>query len=397
MLHTLGFYDGRCLDPSGGFFQGLRDDGTLDDPHRRDLVASARFVCTHAMAARHLPEHGRAAAWREAAAHGLRFLQDVHRQPDGHHAWRLRWDGRQAEVLDATPRAEGLAFVLLAQAHAALADVPGAREALAATRAALDSAWWRPDEGLYATEQAPDGTLSPYRAQRSNLRACEALLTAHLATGDDAHVERAAAIADEITGALAARTQGLVWEHHARGADGRWTPRLDGRDDVAQPWGFRTGHQAAWARLLLAIERARPEPDEGGPRVHRARALFAAAVQHGWDRRHGGLVHTFGPHGSPATDASMHVVDARKRHAVQAEALAAAAVLAERTAEGHYWDWYDRLWGTVWTSFVDHQHGGWHASLKADLSPGDDPGEPVGKADQRPIAACFEVLAVLER
>ena len=78
IARTIGFYDGRCLDPSGGFFQSWRDDGTVLDARTRHLVGSTRFVITHAMALRALPGHPRAAAWREAIRHGLRFLHSAH-------------------------------------------------------------------------------------------------------------------------------------------------------------------------------------------------------------------------------------------------------------------------------------------------------------------------------
>ena len=41
---TLSFYDGRCLDPSGGFFHFFKDDGTVYDRRTRHLVSSTRYV-----------------------------------------------------------------------------------------------------------------------------------------------------------------------------------------------------------------------------------------------------------------------------------------------------------------------------------------------------------------
>jgi len=48
--HTLAFYDARCVDASGGFFQFFKDDGTVYDRRTRHLVSSTRFVFNHAMA-----------------------------------------------------------------------------------------------------------------------------------------------------------------------------------------------------------------------------------------------------------------------------------------------------------------------------------------------------------
>ena len=65
--HTLAFYDGRCLDPSGGFFHFFKDDGTVYDRRTRHLVSSARFVFNHAMAWRRFGSPG----YQERVRHGL--------------------------------------------------------------------------------------------------------------------------------------------------------------------------------------------------------------------------------------------------------------------------------------------------------------------------------------
>ena len=44
IVDTMAFYDGRCLDPSGGFFHFFKDDGTVYDRTTRHLVSSTRFV-----------------------------------------------------------------------------------------------------------------------------------------------------------------------------------------------------------------------------------------------------------------------------------------------------------------------------------------------------------------
>ena len=42
--HTLSFYHPRAIDPSGGFYHFLKDDGTVFDAHTRHLVSSTRYV-----------------------------------------------------------------------------------------------------------------------------------------------------------------------------------------------------------------------------------------------------------------------------------------------------------------------------------------------------------------
>jgi mannose/cellobiose epimerase-like protein (N-acyl-D-glucosamine 2-epimerase family) len=221
------------------------------------------------------------------------------------------------------------------------------------------------------------------------MHACEALLAAYDVTNDARYLDRAAGIAQGVVQRLAAAHGGLVWEHYR--AD--WSPDPDfHRDDTSdafRPWGIQPGHLAEWAKLLLALERELPGLELENWLWHRARQLFAAAVEHGWDRSHGGLVYTFGP--------DFAVRDAHKHHWVQAEAIAAAAALGERTVEGGYWDWYDRLWGYAWNQFVDHRHGAWYCRLDAKNHKLDDRKSPAPKTDYHTLGACYEAIDALER
>jgi mannose/cellobiose epimerase-like protein (N-acyl-D-glucosamine 2-epimerase family) len=385
ILDTMSLREGRSRDPSGGFFQFFHDDGTVSDRETRELVGSACCVVNHAMAARHFgrPE------WREATRHGLRFLRDAHRDADtGGYAWQVRWHGAggnygERDVLDATNRCEGLAFVLLAHAQALRADIEDARLGLHETFGLLEQHFWEPAHGLYADEASADWKLAPYRGQNANLRACQAMLAAFEATGESRFLDRAETLARSVTQRLAALSHGLVWEHYRLD----WSiDRGDHGDDAgnrSRAPGFQTGHHAAWARLLLMLDRHRASDWL----LPRARELFAAATQHNWDAKHGGLFRGFA--------ADRAVVDHDKHASVQAEALAAAAGLAVRTGEGGYWDWYDRLWEHSWAHFVDHPHGGWHRVLSQDNRPLGDAGSPAGETDADTMGACYEVLRAI--
>jgi mannose/cellobiose epimerase-like protein (N-acyl-D-glucosamine 2-epimerase family) len=385
VLNTMAFYEGRCLDPSGGFFHYFKDDGTVYDRTTRHLVSSARFVFNHAMAYRHFarPE------WQAAARHGLRFLRDVHRDPrTGGYAWRLRWDGARAEVLDGTNHCYGLAFVLLAHAHALMAGVTEARDGLDETVALMEARFWEPAHGLYADEAAPDWQVSPYRGQNANMHACEAMLAAFEATDEQCFLDRAETLAVSITQRLAALAGGLVWEHYRSDWTPDWDYNRDDRTNIFRPWGYQPGHLAEWAKLLLILDRHRP----ASWLLPRAQELFDAAMARAWDADHGGLHYGFAPDGS--------VCDADKYFWVQAESLAAAALLALRTdgeASSRYWADHDRLWRYSWRHFVDHEHGAWYRILGPDNRKLTDEKSPAGKTDYHTMGACYEVLAALER
>jgi mannose/cellobiose epimerase-like protein (N-acyl-D-glucosamine 2-epimerase family) len=82
---------------------------------------------------------------------------------------------------------------------------------------------------------------------------------------------------------------------------------------------------------------------------------------------------------------------------VQAEALAAAARLAVRTADPRYWSWYDRIWAYAWTHLVDHEHGAWYRILDRRNCKYDDKKSPAGKTDYHTMGACYDVLELLRQ
>jgi mannose/cellobiose epimerase-like protein (N-acyl-D-glucosamine 2-epimerase family) len=381
ILHTQAFYDGRCVDPTGGFFHFFKDDGTVYDRHTRHLVSSTRFVFTHAMAYRHFGQPH----WLEGARHGLRFLEQAHRDPaTGGHAWMLDWrDGKVAQVLDDTNHCYGLAFVLLAHAHGLMAGIEEARAGLDATYALMEQRFWEPQHAAYADEADAQWQRRPYRGQNANMHACEAMLAAFEATGDERFLDRAETLATTFTQQRASLAGGLIWEHYHADWSVDWDYNRHDKTNIFRPWGFQPGHLTEWAKLLLILDRHRSSPWL----LPRACALFDAAMQHAWDDQHGGLVYGFAPDRS--------VCDGDKYFWVQAESLAAAALLAVRTGDQRYWQWYDRLWAYSWAHLVDHRHGAWYRILSHDNRKLGDEKSPAGKVDYHTMGACYEVLQAL--
>ncbi|MBS76604.1 AGE family epimerase/isomerase [Variovorax sp.] len=382
--HTLAFYDGRSLDPSGGFFHFFKDDGTVYDRRTRHLVSSTRFVFNNATAWRRFgrPEH------LAATRHGLEFLQRAHAHPQGGYLWELDWHEGRAQVRDGTHYCYGLAFVLLAHAHAAMAGVDEARAGIESTWQLLERHFWEPRHQLYANEATADWAVSPYRGQNANMHACEAMMAAFEATGDAKYLDRAATLAQAIALRQADLTGGRVWEHFHED----WSVDADhnrgNRADIFKPWGFQTGHLTEWAKLLLQLEGLLAGRGvETGWMLPRAQSLFEAAMRHGWDAELGGLVYGFDPEGA--------LYDGDKYFWVQAESFAAAALLAVRTGESRYRDWYDRIWDYAWRHMVDHEHGAWFRILSRDNRKLGDEKSPAGKTDYHTMGACHDVLRAL--
>ena len=89
------------------------------------------------------------------------------------------------------------------------------------------------------------------------------------------------------------------------------------------------------------------------------------------------------------------VCDADKYFWVQAESLAAAALLAIRTGEAAPWSDYERLWAYSWTHLVDHRHGAWFRILTSDNRAYSDEKSPAGKTDYHTMGACWDVLRAM--
>lgn len=378
---TLAFYHPHCLDPAGGCFHYFRDDGTIYDRSHRHLVSSARFVFDYAMASREFGD----AAYLDATRHCVAFLRDVHRDPaTGGYAWTLR--GGKPD--DTTNHCYGVAFVLVAYSHARMAGVDEAAAWMDETWNLLEHHFWDTDAGLYRDEADTDWHFTSYRGQNANMHMCEAMLAAFEASGERRYLDRALTLADHITRRQAAKAGGLVWEHYHEHWEIDWDYHRDDPKDLFRPWGFQPGHQTEWAKLLLILGR-HVEADWLLPT---ARHLFDTAVARAWDDEHGGLCYGFAPDIAPYDGG---ICDDDKYHWVQAESLAAAALLAERTGENGYWDWYGRLWNYAWTHFVDHRYGGWYRVLTRDNRKVSDEKSPAGKTDYHNMGACYEVLDVV--
>jgi hypothetical protein len=126
------------------------------------------------------------------------------------------------------------------------------------------------------------------------------------------------------------------------------------RSNIFRPWGYQPGHVTEWAKLLCQLDAHLPKPWH----LPRAAELFYRAWSTAWDPLHGGMHYGFAPDDS--------ICDPAKYHWVQAETLAAAALLALRTSQARYRQAYHRQWQYCWQHFVDHQQGAWFRILTAD-------------------------------
>jgi mannose/cellobiose epimerase-like protein (N-acyl-D-glucosamine 2-epimerase family) len=378
---TMAFYHPRAIDPAGGFFHYFRDDGTVYDTSHRHLVSSTRFVFNYAMAA---IEFGNE-EYIEVARHGLRYLRDVHRDATtGGYAWTIR-DGKPE---DRTNHAYGVAFVLLAYSTALKAGIREAAAWMDETWQLLEQRYWDAQAHLYRDEADAQWHFSDYRGQNANMHMCEAMLAAYQASDEARYLDRALTLADTMTRRQAALADGLVWEHYHPDWSIDWDYHRDDPKHLFRPWGFQPGHQTEWAKLLmilepLLLERGREE----SWLVPTARHLFDTALAHSWDNQYGGMCYGFAPDGT--------ICDDDKYFWVQAESLAAAALLHASTGVASYDEWYGKLWAYAWEHLVDHRYGAWFRILTRDNRSYSDEKSPAGKTDYHTMGACYEVLSLI--
>lgn len=373
---TLNFYEPRTFDPQGGFFHYYKDDGHVYEQGHRHLVSATRFVFNWAQAFHHTQRPVYLEWTRHALEHLQRFVLKTGPQ-SGLSAWTLR-DHR---IEDATIFAYGQAFVLLAKAHAHHVGCASQKD-VADAFDQMNAAFWMSEHSAYADEITPDGVLIDYRGQNANMHMCEACLAAHEFTGDARYLERALQLIERFAFDLAHQAHGMVWEHYRSDWSIDWDYNKDNPGNIFKPWGFQTGHQTEWAKLLLTANEFCPDPRW----VQRAQELHDAAYRHGWDTEHGGLIYGFAPDHRPC--------DTDKYFWVQAESFASAWRLWRVTQDPKYLDQYRATWHWSWAHLVDHQHGAWFRIVDVQGGKLEDTKSPAGKTDYHTMGACWDVMKV---
>jgi len=275
------------------------------------------------------------------------------------------WSVDDAGPLDSRKQAYGHAFVLLAAASAARIGHPDATRLRDLGLEAIRRHFW--DEEYGAVSDTFDADWSnglDYRGQNANMHLTEALLAAHAAWGDPAHLKAANRIADRILNQNARAAGWVVPEHYTN--DWQVDPGFDG-DAMFRPSGTTPGHALEWSRLVLDLWTRRGRVDDWMPEA--AEGLFREAIRTGW-LPNGGFAYTL--------DEDRKVSRDWRLWWPCAEGIAAAWVLDSLRPDPFYREWYGRCWGFADAFFIDHAHGGWFHQIDAGGQPatGIFPGKP---------------------
>lgn len=156
VFKTLDFYYPVCIDhEKGGYINGFLDDGTITDTTTKHLVATSRYIYNFSIGA----ILGGGDDYLEAARHGIRFLNEHHRDHQ-YNGYFFEMNG--AEVENPAKMAYGHAFVLLASSIAYKAGLEEAKDVMENVFDLLETHFWDEEHGLYQDEWNADWTsLSP--------------------------------------------------------------------------------------------------------------------------------------------------------------------------------------------------------------------------------------------
>lgn len=378
VFKVLNFYYPQCIDKeNGGYYEGMLDDGSINDHHTKNLVGTARFIYIFSVG-----KLLNGPDWCEkAAVQGINFLQEhfLDKQNNGYY-----FELDQTEVTDSSKMTYGHAFVLLASSIAYQAGITEAKPVLDNVSKVLEEHFWEEENGFYADEWDASWTnLVSYRGQNANMHMCEASLTAYEATNNEKYLDRAYQLAKGVAKKLMPQTKGLVWEHYDSHFQPDWDYNKGLTKDEFRPYGFIPGHQLEWSKLFIWLDKHRSEPWM----LESAEQLYQQAWTLGWDDAYSGMFFALSP--------DKKLIDLDKNYWVMAEGIAASSLLAAKTNATKYWDGYKTLFNYSWQHLIDHKYGGWYQLLGRENYPYSNEKSPSPKTDYHPVAAYYLAIRAL--
>lgn len=206
-------------------------------------------------------------------------------------------------------------------------------------------------------------------------------MAAYEATGDQRYLNRAQRLAHSVMFKLLPQSEDLIWEHYDEQWQIDWNYNKGNTKSEYRPYGYIFGHSIEWSKLLLLLERHRPEKWL----FPRAESLFLSAVNQGIDRTNGGIFYAMSP-------VDRTIIDPDRLYWVLAEAIGAAAMFAARTGRAEYKLFYKDTFAYCWNTFVDHRFGGWYHLLDSCNSRYSNIKSPPPKTDYHPITNCMTAM-----
>ncbi len=375
--NILSFYDKRVINNQGGYFQNFNDDGELFSSAVKHIYSSCQLVASYSCAASYFDNSD----YRQFVSHGIDYIEKYHWQSDVQKYAICMHDNH---AVDLTTKAQAYAWLLIGYSAALKAKILNHDALIIKVFNLLERDFWLSDIGLYAEELGVDNVLTDYRGQSANMHICQALISVYEATQDEFFLQRAKTVAYNVTVNYASDTKGLIWDHYCKTYQVDWLYNRDDPHNTKRPWGFQSGHQVQWAKILLQLHRYNSD----SWLLEKAKLLFDITFDVAWDENNGGMFSSFDP--------SYECHSTNKYFWVQAESIAASALLFQFTDDANYLEIYTKLWQYCLEYMIDSEHGAWFSEAKFENSPCENEKASAGiKSDYENMAACFEVLKVL--
>ena len=347
--HDLDWWFPRCVDPRGGFFERFDANGEGDPLAPKTGVFQARMTWVAATAARRRPElRGRL---EPIALHGLEFLRDALRDPDGGVYWQIDADGRPLH--GGQKHLYNVAFAVYAAAAVERA-MPGRGGGDLAMELFgwLDRAGHDPEHGGYLEHYGVlpghEPVMPPpfgYKSLNAHLHLLEALAELHRARPDPRVAARLRELIDLHLGPMYVEPGVL---HAQFTADWRPLPDLTSY-----------GHNVEAAHLIADAIDALGDAETPAESARLA-ALVDAALAAGWLADAGTIADTGTAFAAVDLDAEWwahaEAFNALLRFADRARAVGDAPAAARLdAAAADVWQFIDR-------ELLDHARGGWRRS-----------------------------------
>lgn len=364
--HVLAKWFPASLDrEQGGFYQNFREDWTRAPKNDKGLVYQSRLTWIASQSALRYPEQ--AAMYREAAVHGLDFLDSkLWDKERGGFYWALDESGQPER--NGEKHVYGIAFAI----YAAVACYEATQEPRALDLAKRAYEWLeihahdKANGGYYealtregkpisappatSTSATNDfiGTHYGYKSMNTHIHLLEAL-TALYGTWPDAKVRTRLQEVFHLVRDRIVVEPGCMNLFYTPS----WRPIPD-HDSF--------GHDVETAFLLVEAAQAL-HIGQDAKTWQCARQLVDHALVFGWDETNGGFYDSGTAFGPPV------VTD--KIWWVEAEGLNALLLMHEKygTETPRYWQAFQRQWKFITTHQTDSRYGGWYATVARDGKP----------------------------
>jgi mannobiose 2-epimerase len=371
----LKFWTDHGIDREHGGMVGWLDrQGNPIAPGTKSLVQQARLVWTFSAAYRQFPDP----AYREAAAHALKFLREkMWDARNGGFIWLVDRDGRPMDVKKHL-YGESFAIYALAEYARAFNDPRARKEALALFQLVDAKAHDDANGGYheaYTLTWLPlpnDLTLGARgrKTMNTHLHLLESFTTLYLLTQDTKARARVEELLNLCLNKIVDADQGYARLYFADD----WKPADSDRSSY--------GHDIELSWLLTETARALGRGDD--PQVKKVSlALVDHTLRDGFDRKRGGVWNE-GPAQGPARDK-------RLIWWVQAEATVGLLNAFQLTGKTEYRERFEQQARYTLDNFADHQYGEWYNTIGPDgRITGDKANE--WKASYHAARACLEVI-----